>query len=326
MSSRVLVIGAGVIGQTAALRLLEAGFEVRIFAADLPPDTTSDIAAAVWYPYLAEPRDRVVGWAMQSLRYYGELTGDSQSGVSWIELREFFRGDPPQPEWRAELPGWRVLETDECPRSYKSGSSFQVPLIEMPLFLPWLRAQIIALGGSFSRVSRLSSLSEVDSQHTVIVNCSGLGSRELCRDDQMYPIRGQVERLEKLPFDHVLVDDDGPTYIIPRSNDAILGGTAEENDWDLTPRRKTRAAILERCSELTPMVAGIGLISSRVGLRPGRKSVRLEMERTEGGRVVIHNYGHGGSGVTLSWGCAEEVVTLIIEGSKRDVRSSTTRG
>jgi D-amino-acid oxidase len=110
-----------------------------------------------------------------------------------------------------------------------------------------------------------------------------------------------------------MLDDYGPggvTYIVPRSNDCILGGTAEEGREDLTPNMETAAEIVARCVALEPRLRNAAILEHKVGLRPGRQAVRLEAEQWAPGKTIIHNYGHGGAGITLSWGCAANVVAL----------------
>ena len=105
----------------------------------------------------------------------------------------------------------------------------------------------------------------------------------------------------------------GRTYIHPRTRDCILGGTYEAGQWDTTPNPSKVAAIVERCTEVVPELVGAEVLEHHVGLRPSRASgVRLEADAAASGNVqVIHNYGHGGAGITLSWGCAEEAATLV---------------
>jgi D-amino-acid oxidase len=93
-------------------------------------------------------------------------------------------------------------------------------------------------------------------------------------------------------------------------SDVVLGGTADERVDDATLDPTTAAALRRRCEALVPELEGAEVVADRVGIRPCRSAVRLEAESVDGVRVV-HNYGHGGSGVTLSWGCAEEVVALV---------------
>jgi D-amino-acid oxidase len=115
-----------------------------------------------------------------------------------------------------------------------------------------------------------------------------------------------------------MIDEAGPNalaYVLPRPDVVVLGGTAEEDDWDRRPREQTTRDILERTRRLQPELADATLIGSAVGLRAGRPSVRLERDATADGRVLVHDYGHGGSGFTLSWGCADEVAQLVLEGA-----------
>ena len=130
----------------------------------------------------------------------------------------------------------------------------------------------------------------------------------------MYPIRGQVVHVERGAVERFLIDEGHPagvTYVVPRSDDCVLGGSVGEGDCDLEPSAQTTAAILERCRALEPGLADARVLSVSVGLRPGRDEVRLEAER-DGNGLVVHNYGHGGAGVTLSWGCAEDVVRCVL--------------
>jgi D-amino-acid oxidase len=100
-------------------------------------------------------------------------------------------------------------------------------------------------------------------------------------------------------------DGEVPTYVIPRTHDVVLGGTDDDGDWSRTPSPEVADDILRRATALVPEVAKARVVRHKVGLRPARPEVRLE-------RVgdVIHCYGHGGAGVTLSWGCADEVLRL----------------
>ena len=146
-----------------------------------------------------------------------------------------------------------------------------------------------------------------------VVNCTGLDSGKLLDDKEVYPIRGQVLRV-KSDIKEMHLDQQIPTlaYIVPRSNDMILGGVAQRDNWDISSKSEDSEFILKKCSEILPDLADIEIIEELVGLRPGRTSVRLDKEIISG-RPLIHNYGHGGSGVTLSWGCADSVVELANE-------------
>ena len=143
-----------------------------------------------------------------------------------------------------------------------------------------------------------------------MINCAGIGARTLVPDADLEPHRGQVAIVPKLDLGHAVVCDDFPLmYAIPRANDCVFGGTNELSDHhDVDPATTSR--IVAGCSRVLK-IDKPKVLAERVGLRPFRKSgVRLERNRLRDGRTVIHNYGHGGSGFTLSWGCAKKVFDL----------------
>jgi len=308
----VLVIGCGVSGLSTAVLLRESGFGVRILTAVMPAGTTSSVAAAIWYPYRAYPEDRVLAWGGRTFEVFEDLAGDPETGVVMRGGFELHRHPAPDPWWMDAVPGVRRCGPGEVPSGYRDGHAFTVPVIEMPVYLGYLLDRFLAAGGVVEERS-VSSLDEAASGHRAVVNCAGLGARELVNDGHMVSIRGQIVRVRNPGLERFLLDEenpDGVTYIVPRSTDCILGGTAEENQWDTAPDPETAEAILRRCAELEPRLAGAEVLEHRAGLRPGRPEVRLEKEVLESGIPCIHNYGHGGSGVTLSWGCAEEAVML----------------
>ena len=162
----------------------------------------------------------------------------------------------------------------------------------------------------------LSSLDEMTGEASVIVNCAGLGARDLVGDASMQPIRGQIVRVRNPGLERFVLDEDNPegdTYIVPRSHDCILGGTADEGEWDLEPDPRPPKASCAAAHATRAAPRGGRNLEHKVGLRPGRPAVRLESEGGPDSVPLIHNYGHGGSGVTLSWGCAEETLGLVRE-------------
>ena len=164
------------------------------------------------------------------------------------------------------------------------------------------------MGCSF-RLESVRDLSEVPGD--VVVNCVGLGARELCDDAEVVPARGQIIFIDQDPgIGHFDQQPDTLTYTIPRSDVTVLGGTAQIGDWDLEMRPEDDELILDKVEALWPDLDRNKIIGGTVGLRPSRSEVRLEVE-IAAGRTVVHNYGHGGAGVTLSWGCAEEVASLV---------------
>ena len=311
--ARVVVIGGGVSGLTSAVRLLEAGYACEVWSRDALERTTSNVAGAIWYPYKAGPEAQVAPWALASYAVFRGLAADPASGVQMRRGLELFAGDVEPPAWRGELDAFRPARPGELPPGYRGGYASEVPVIEMPIYLPWLAARVRALGGAIERRTAASLDEPLAAGAAAVVHCTGLAARELAGDASLFAIRGQLVRVAADAVTSFLFDEHHPSgvaYVVPRSRDCILGGTAEERVESLEPDPAVTAAIVARCTALDPRLAGARVLGTAVGLRPGRPTVRLELERRPGGPVV-HNYGHGGAGVTLSWGSATEVVRLL---------------
>ncbi len=300
MGDRVVVVGAGVVGLTVAVRLAQQGRRVDVLARDLPLETTSVVAAALWYPYEARPQHRVNGWAARSHEVCTELAREPASGVRLVAGTEVLPPGTPDPAWAASVPD---LARTSPPTGYADAWSFTAPLVDMPVHLGWLRDRLLELGGTLTRLA-LAELPRPEDG--IVVNCSGLGARKLVGESDVHPGRGQVVLVEGVDVDRWWLDGAGPTYVIPRTRQVVVGGTFDDGAWDPTPSGATAAAILERATRLVPDLAGARVVGHRVGLRPVRSEVRLE-------RVgdVVHCYGHGGAGVTLAGGCAAEVADLV---------------
>jgi D-amino-acid oxidase len=293
----VTVLGGGIIGMTAAIRLQQRGAQVTVVCAADILETVSAVAAAVWYPTHTDPEPRVRRWVELS---YAEFLHQAEAGVPGVLLRRtrmLVRAEPP---WWAP-PDGTISAHDFC---------FTAPLAEMDLYLPWLRDRIVAAGGRFVR-RHVEDPSELLGQSPVVVNATGLGAA----DPDLFPVRGQLVVVTNPGLDESVRDEDNPagiTYVHPRRHDTILGGTFEPGRADVEPDPGQRAAIIARCTALVPQLRGMRVLGDRVGLRPGRRGgPRVEAVDLPQGRIV-HAYGHGGAGMTMSWGCAEEVADLVL--------------
>ena len=307
--ARVLVVGAGVTGLSCAVRLLQRGHEVDVVARDLPLETTSAVAAALWYPYLAHPVERVTAWAHTTYAELARLAADPTTGVVLQPGTEVFRDPAPLPDWLAAVPEART--TSDVPPGYTAGWTFVAPVVEMPVYLGWLVSRIEALGGTITR----RALPALPDRAEVVVDASGLGARLLAEDPSVVPVRGQVLYVEQVGLDRWWLDAAGPTYVVPRSEDVVVGGTEDHGAWDRRPDPDVAEALLRRAAALVPALRGARVLGHRVGLRPARPAVRLEETTTSpAGSRLVHCYGHGGAGVTLSWGCADEVATVVGDG------------
>ncbi|HEU4781935.1 MAG TPA: FAD-dependent oxidoreductase [Ktedonobacterales bacterium] len=332
----VLVLGCGVSGLTTAIRLIEQPREqgqrrVTIWTRKVPPETTSNIAAAVWYPYDAGSNERAVKWGAIAYKAFGGLAGGPGTGViSRNVLEVLSEPDPDGPWWKASVSGVEHARPDELPAGYADGFVFDAPVIDTSVYLTYLRSRFEAAGGVIVENRTVHDLSEAFAVCDVVVNCTGLGARELAHDTAFRPTRGQVVRIRQNGFTRVLIDDHGPkaypyapgklAYIVPRINDIILGGTAITDDSTTGDDVKQKIdsdevqGIIRRCAALAPEFANItpdDILEVKIGLRPVRSDVRLERESPAPGRWLVSNYGHGGAGVTLSWGCAAEVAEHI---------------
>jgi D-amino-acid oxidase len=319
MKQRIAVIGAGVSGLTCGVIFAERGFRTAIFAEETGQATTSAAAGALWFPYDAEPADKVIAWALQTYKVLVDLSRDWRTGVSMIELRQFSRtGQIQIPSWAYSL-GGSVISTPlsvipsgvEESREFTSGFTMTVPLMDTTIYLDYLANRFQKAGGTINGNVRFENLEDIDPKFDLVINCSGIGARSLIHDADLEPHRGQVAIVPKIDnLSCAMVCDDAPLmYAIPRTTDCLFGGTNELSDnLDLDPASTSR--IVAECSRVLN-IAKPRILAERVGLRPFRKSgVRVEDDVLRDGRTVIHNYGHGGSGFTLSWGCAKQLLEL----------------
>lgn len=302
---QITVVGAGVIGLTTALVLEERGHAVRVVAAGTDDATTSAVAGACWFPYRAGPPDRVAAWAATTRHWLDALTRDPAAGVvplTGYEITADDGLDPPRPWWAAHIAVDRApAPVADAPLAWRYGSAG----IEPARYLPWL---IGRLRGAIERrpVSALS-----DEPGDLVVNCTGLAARELAGDPAISGLFGQVVITEVGEVDRTVTitderDPDRLFYVIPRRDELVLGGCSLPWPPGAPPSidPAITARILDHAAALGLAIGPVRRV--RAGLRPFRPEVRLE--RT--GRI-IHNYGHGGAGYTLSRGCAETVAALV---------------
>lgn len=306
------MVGGGVVGLTTAVVLAERGRRVRVWTREPAERTTSAVAGALWWPYHIEPMASARAWALRSLEVYEELAErPEETGVRLVE-GVMGETDPADVEgWTADrLTGLRRATA----REYAAGRGVWVrlPLIDMAAHLPWLRERLLRAGGTLEERT-VSDLAEAEAP--IVVNCTGLGARKLAADASVRPQRGQLVVVENPGIRTWLVSttpDGELAYLFPQPGRLLLGGTPEDDAWSLEPDPAVAEAIVRRCAALRPEVAGARILEHRVGLRPVRDSVRLEREALPDGRLVVHHYGHGGAGVTVAWGCAEEAAGLVL--------------
>lgn len=307
-----MVVGAGVSGLTTALVLKRAGIPVRIYARDPSLATTSCNAGAIWGPHLVD-HQRVKDWSNVSLAELTAMAGAEQTGVRLVTGVEAARMHTKPPVWMKNLKSFDELPVKTLPAGFVVGWRYTVPIVDMPTYLRYLLASLATLDVHVEELT-VGSAAEMAGLGRIVVNCTGLDSQTLMSDTAMEPVRGDLIKVANPGIDEFFAEHtDEPvdqTYILPQGDFLLLGGTAVAGETSLEPDAEVARGIVERCAKVNGRLADATVIEHRVGLRPNRTEIRLEPERV-GASTIIHNYGHGGGGVTLSWGCAEEVRELV---------------
>ena len=324
-----LVIGAGVAGLTTAICLAEAGRSVVIQAAKPPAQTTSAVAGAIWGPHLVEDSDRVAEWCADTLGTLAGLAGQPGTGVRLASGVMAIRAAEAGPDLPTELAamgdGIQPCAVAGLPAGFVAGWRYTAPVVSMPVYLGYLLGRFRQAGGEL-RIGTVASLAgaaagtDIRPAAPVLVNCAGTGAHDLVPDPAVVPYRGQVVVAENPGLTEFFIGqpdaDHEVVYVFPHDGRVVLGGTEVAGDWSAEPDPGTAGRIVRDCAAVDPRLATARITEHRVGFRPARPQVRLEAEDAvaAGGsrqRLLVHNYGHGGAGVTLSWGCARAVASLV---------------
>jgi glycine/D-amino acid oxidase-like deaminating enzyme len=356
---RVLVIGAGVVGLTTALRLRQRGYEVTVVADRFAPDLTSVVAGALWeWPPAVcgrhgDPRslERSKRWCLFSYAKFKELEAAFGAEDTGIHLRQVYfyfdhelEHDPFELGKMEELAAHvddfeRGLEiVDEAvDRTFRGGLRdayrHMAPMVDTDVYMGWLLEQARARGVVFVKERIAGNLVEIEDdllarfEASAIVNCAGLGALSISGDSSMYPLRGALVRL--VDHDRVLeaahcmtrinaaTPEQSLVFIVPRGREGVvLGGLVQKDRWatGLSLEDPLIRQMYDGCLDFLPLLRTLPLDEAepvRTGLRPFTRE-NVCVESVPGCRIV-HNYGHGGAGVTLSWGCAEEVAARVEE-------------
>jgi len=352
-SKHVVVIGAGVIGLSTALKIQELGYRVTILAECLPGDPKSIRYTSCWagahhVSGTHEPFIRDISRKTFDIMWEMSAPDHPASGCFMrIQQTEFYEEER-EPSALDVMPEYRALDKSELASNSVEGDTFQTITIDTPIYLQWLTAKFLGNGGQLKRVQVQHIIQAATGAHAkeaeAVVVCAGLGARFLggVEDTEMFPIRGQTVLIHApwIKFGRTRSSLDGSwTYIIPRrSGDVILGGTKLDYDWHPSPQPEITGDIIARCLELCPEIAPPFarengreptvddvtpiVVESGCGLRPARKSgLRIERDvlEIEGTGLksrkipVVYNYGHGGFGYQSSWGSAIQATQLLHE-------------
>jgi D-amino-acid oxidase len=255
------VLGCGVMGLTSARLLQDQGWDVTIYAKALPPHTTSNIAGGQWSPAsvyedasLTPQFQRQFEEAMKlSYRYFQNLVGPKY-GVRWISNYELSNEPRPTDDlvhnYSSMYPQLSILGPSEHPFPMPFATHYDTMLIEPVIFLNRLMEDFYGANGEI-KVREFQDFDEVLTlEEPVIINCTGLGARELFNDELLFPIKGQLTFvLPQEEIDYITITEgDTSTYMFPRSDGILLGGTFEYNNWDLTPDPAETRRIIDQHS------------------------------------------------------------------------------
>uniref|UniRef100_A0A8C1E6G3 D-aspartate oxidase n=1 Tax=Cyprinus carpio carpio TaxID=630221 RepID=A0A8C1E6G3_CYPCA len=294
---KVLVVGAGVVGLSTAVCVAETlpYCSVTVIAEKFSPDTTGDGAAGILLPkeFPDIPLERQKRWFKESFDHLLAIADSPQASDAGVYLSsgyQIFKDIPSdkKPFWSDFVFGFRYMTDREMKRfpNHKFGQAFTTIKCECLNYLPWLEKRFRAVGGQIIHE----------------------------KDEEVYPIRGQILKVSAPWLKNFIRDGDGNTYIYPGIRYVSIGGTRQAEDWRLEVDKEDSEGILERCCRLEPSLRGAQVMCEWVGLRPGRANPRVEHEylHLQGRQVpLVHNYGHGGCGVTLSWGTALDALDLL---------------
>lgn len=333
------MLGSGVVGLTTAVELAARGVAVNLYADRVVHPRASEAAPALFTPYPGPDLARFRRWTELSLGQLQRIAGEDgpDSGVHLGTLRQYYYKPAPQFPWLDTLLNVRPIRP--VPAPCLDATTGDCPHIDMHRYLPWLESRARAGGVTFvdRGVAAIDDLFALG--HRVVVHCAGYGARALAPDRLVRAMHGQVLHVPNdIGLDYSIHDDaprrDGAgarggeglvAYIFVFRDRLVLGGTFEGGRDASTTDRPTLDAIVERCRGLLrldgcPRWRDLARheIGAFAGVRPARggpaqfEATRVERVELARRRVIVHNYGHGRSGVTFSWASAEEAADLAL--------------
>ena len=315
---RVVVVGAGVIGLSSALHLLErfpGAFDMTVVSEKFSPNTTSDKVGALIVqgcapnvgPNItidAKTDEKIETWTRATInRFHSIYSSEENARVQACLQQGYFMLTKHLPDpWYKDVVDINSVEAkvlNVLPQ-FVDIWAFMAYAVEPTPYLGWLLDKIRERGATIEQ-RKILSFDELSS-YDIIINCTGLGSLDLLDDKVMFPLRGQVMKVEAPWIRHFMSysEFDSIGYTVPRANSIVLGGSAVPNVRDETPDEETAEKILNVAKGYFPRLHGAKVTNSWVGLRPFRDPVVLKSDEGPSGVLRVDCYGHGGQGVLLS--------------------------
>uniref|UniRef100_A0A4X1V9S1 D-aspartate oxidase n=1 Tax=Sus scrofa TaxID=9823 RepID=A0A4X1V9S1_PIG len=263
---RIAVVGAGVMGLSTAVCIfkLVPGCSITVISDKFTPETTSDVAAGMLIPpvYPDTPIHKQKQWFKDTFDHLFAIANSAEAkdaGVLLVSGWQIFQSAPTEevPFWADVVLGFRKMTKNELKKfpQHVCGQAFTTLKCEGPTYLPWLEKRVKGSGG-LVLTRRVEDLWELHPSFNIVVNCSGLGSKQLVGDMEIFPVRGQVLKVQAPWVKHFIRDGSGLTYIYPGIANVTLGGTRQKGDWNLSPNAEISKQILSRCCALEPSLRG----------------------------------------------------------------------
>ncbi|MBI1856973.1 FAD-binding oxidoreductase [Candidatus Saccharibacteria bacterium] len=323
------ILGGGISGITVGNILLDMfpDSKVTIYAQETR-DIVSYVASAQFYPIwlgdnLPENYELTLKrWFLKSKEEFIKRRDDVNYGIATYRNHELFKeAEEPPAYFRDVLSNFEALEDHNLPAGYKYRFSFDTMIIDTWVYIPQLTKDFLNRGGQIVQREFKSIAEVIDLDEPVIFNCLGMGAKPIFGDEYLKPVKGVVLRLKPVNIGDVVVST-GDFIVAQRSQDLYLGASYDENWETADPTQQEEEYLFDNVKEIMETPGSIfsipqgtlrkeNIIERMVGFRPVRSiGPRVEKE-TLGDKTIIHNYGHGGNGIILSWGTAHEALSLL---------------
>jgi D-amino-acid oxidase len=321
------VLGGGIIGITTGIVLLRSGYRVTLYAKELVAHSVSAAAGAMWLPiWASDPtvvssnhNHSMATWSSEGWHSLQNALGKN-SGVEWMTAREMFAEEILPPPYLASLlPGFQCGYDDRLPSGYRFNWSFTTLLIHPHAYLEFLLTIFTTLGGRIMlRLVDINNIAVLP--EPILVNSLGLGARDFVDDPGLIPVKGQLVFHKPVRLQFIMAA--GDFVVLPRRDALVLGSLFHTEYDDIEATEANTELIWDTISRwCTKKPGDIGIpqgalrrdsiLGTIACLRPFRRQgPRVEHEHLMG-KEIIHNYGHGGSGFTIGWGCANSVRQIV---------------